>query len=90
MILREKIEKVGQGKNTLGFVSRRVFSFHIVTAEKGVKISGILRSVGSYHMFDSCAPFTYLTDKVSLFFSFLSLHILGIVTDDFDQSLYEL
>ena len=35
----------------------------------------------------SWVPFAYLTDKVSLFLSFFSLHIRGFVTDDFDQSL---
>ena len=35
----------------------------------------------------SWAPFAYLTD---MFLSLFSLHIQGFVTNDIDQSLYEL
>ena len=50
-VLRENIERLVRKKNALGFFISSGFLLQYRDAGKGVLISGVLRSVGSYHMY---------------------------------------
>ena len=50
-LFERKYRKVGQEKNALGFFFLSGFLLQYREAGKGVLISRVLRSVGSYHMY---------------------------------------
>ena len=52
IFLRENIERLVRKKNALGFFSRQVFCFNIVTLGKGSKYREFYDLVGSHHMND--------------------------------------
>lgn len=49
-LFERKYRKVGQEKNGIGFFFSSGFWLPNRNGVKGVKISGVLRSVGTYHM----------------------------------------
>ena len=62
-LFERKYRKVGQKKKSIRIFFSSGFLLQYRDPGKGVLISGVLRSVGSYHMYDKVADKQYVQGK---------------------------